>query len=112
MPAWSCRFLSGCLPLRVSRGADGETLQPIAWFCMSQGQAEECLPWADMDESFRQRPAYQEGYLTDEPDLSIYDEPHGLQSQQRRRHYHQQRLGRLGPHGQPIVHIHLRRLAN
>jgi len=27
-----------------------------------------------VDESFRQRPAYQEGCLTDEPDLSIYDE--------------------------------------
>ena len=51
-----------------------ETLQRIAWFCMSQGQAEECLPWADVDEGFRERPAYQEGSLTDEPDLSIYDE--------------------------------------
>ena len=35
---------------------------------MSQGQ--EPLPDAEVDESFRQRPAYQEGYLTDEPDLS------------------------------------------
>jgi hypothetical protein len=51
-----------------------ETLQRIAWFCMSQGQAEDCLPWADVDEGFRERPAYQEGCLTDEPDLSIYDE--------------------------------------
>jgi len=49
-----------------------ETLQRIAWFCMSQGQ--EPLPSADVDESFRQRPAYQEGFLTDEPDLSVYDE--------------------------------------
>jgi transposase len=51
-----------------------ETLHRIAWFCMSQGQGEEGLPWADVDEGFRQRPAYQEGCLTDEPDLSIYDE--------------------------------------
>jgi hypothetical protein len=49
-----------------------ETLHRITWFCMSQGQ--EHLPYADVDESFRQRPAYQEGCLTDEPDLSIYDE--------------------------------------
>jgi hypothetical protein len=36
---------------------------------MSQGEA--CLPDAEVDESFRDRPAYQEGYLTDEPDLSL-----------------------------------------
>ncbi len=47
-----------------------QTLQRIAWFCMSQG--EERLPYADVDESFRARPAYQEGCLTDEPDLSRY----------------------------------------
>jgi hypothetical protein len=40
---------------------------------MSQG--EERLPYADVDESFRERPAYQEGCLTDEPDLSRYDSP-------------------------------------
>jgi len=49
-----------------------QTLQRIAWFCMSQGETQ--LPYADVDESFRQRPAYQEGCLTDEPDLSRYDE--------------------------------------
>ncbi|MGH6793633.1 MAG: hypothetical protein ACREDH_00140, partial [Methylocella sp.] len=47
------------------------TLERIAWLCMSQPQ--EGLPYADIDESFRQRPAYQEGCLTDEPDLSRYD---------------------------------------
>jgi len=40
---------------------------------MSQGQ--EPLPDVEVDENFRQRPAYQEGFLTDEPDLSVYDEP-------------------------------------
>lgn len=49
-----------------------ETLQRIAWFCMSQG--EQRLPYADIDENFRERPAYQEGCLTDEPDLRIYDQ--------------------------------------
>src|SRR5487761_1084221 len=48
-----------------------QTLERIAWFCMSQ--ADERLPYAEGDESFRQRPAYQEGCLTDEPDLSRYD---------------------------------------
>jgi len=47
-----------------------ETLQRIAWLCMSQGP--QPLPDAEVDESFRQRPAYQEGFLTDEPDLSVY----------------------------------------
>ena len=49
-----------------------ETLHRIAWLCMSQGQ--QLLPFVDEDEDFRQRPAYQEGFLTDEPDLSVYDE--------------------------------------
>jgi transposase len=48
-----------------------DTLHRIAWFCLSQSQ--EQLPEADVDEHFRDRPAYQEGYLTDEPDLSAYD---------------------------------------
>jgi hypothetical protein len=29
----------------------------------------------DVDENYRQRPSYQEGCLTDEPDLSIYELP-------------------------------------
>ncbi len=49
-----------------------ETLHRIAWLCMSQGQ--QPLPSVDEDEDFRQRPAYEEGFLTDEPDLSVYDE--------------------------------------
>ena len=46
-----------------------ETLHRIAWLCMSQGQHP--LPDVEMDEDFRQRPAYEEGFLTDEPDLSV-----------------------------------------
>lgn len=49
-----------------------DTLQRIAWFCMSQDQ--HGLPDADVDETYHQRPAYQEGCLTDDPDLSLYDE--------------------------------------
>ena len=32
------------------------------------------IPQPEVDEDFRQRPAYQEGYLTDQPDLSVYDQ--------------------------------------
>ena len=49
-----------------------ETLRKIAWLCLSQG--EYPLPEVEVDEDFQQRPAYQEGCLTEEPDLSIYDD--------------------------------------
>jgi len=51
---------------------DLATIKRIAWLCM--GQEEGVLPEVDVDEDFRQRPAYQEGCLTDEPDLSVYDQ--------------------------------------
>ncbi|MDH3458318.1 MAG: helix-turn-helix domain-containing protein [Gemmatimonadota bacterium] len=46
------------------------TVQRIAWLYLSQG---EHVPDVEVDESYRQRPAYQEGEWTDEPDLSRYD---------------------------------------
>jgi len=48
-----------------------ETLRRIAWLCMSQ--EEYSLPEADVDEDFQKRSAYQDGRLTDEPDLTRYD---------------------------------------
>ena len=51
---------------------DMATVQRIAWFCISQG--EERLFDVDVDDGYHERPAYQEGCLTDEPDLSIYDD--------------------------------------
>jgi hypothetical protein len=51
---------------------DLATLRRIAWLCLSQEQ--DVLPEPEVDEDFRQRPAYQEGYLTEQPDLSIYDQ--------------------------------------
>ena len=51
---------------------DLATLQRIAWLCISQ--EDDVLPQADVDQDFQQRPAYQEGRLTDQPDLSIYDQ--------------------------------------
>lgn len=50
-----------------------QTLHRIAWFCMTHDDAGLGDVAADVDEQFRQRPAYQEGCLTDEPDLSLYD---------------------------------------
>ena len=49
------------------------SIERIAWLYLSQGN--QPLPDPKVDEDFRQRPAYQEGYLTDEPDLSRYDAP-------------------------------------
>jgi transposase len=54
------------------RIVDLATVRRIAWLCM--GQEEGVLPQADVDEDFRQRPAYQEGCLTDQVDLSVYDQ--------------------------------------
>jgi transposase len=54
------------------RIVDLATVRRITWLCISQ--SEEALPEADVDEDFQQRPAYQEGCLTEEPDLSIYDQ--------------------------------------
>jgi transposase len=54
------------------RIVDLATLRRIAWLCISQ--EEDVLPQADVDEDFQQRPTYQEGCLTEEPDLSVYDQ--------------------------------------
>ena len=60
-----------CIRDRTYRVAELETVKRIAWFCMNQG--EQRLPDVDVDANYRERPAYQEGCLTDEPDLSQYD---------------------------------------
>ena len=57
------------LKYRISRL---DTLKRIAWYCMSQG--ESTLPDPEVDEGLQQRPVYQEGCLTDEPDFTIYDQ--------------------------------------
>jgi hypothetical protein len=54
------------------RIVDLATLHRIAWLCLTQ--EEDPLPEPEVDEDFQQRPAYQEGYLTDQPDLSVYDQ--------------------------------------
>jgi hypothetical protein len=64
------RTLERALRYRI---VEPRTLHRIAWFCISAG--EEQPSFVEIDENFRERPAYQAGCLTDEPDLSIYDQP-------------------------------------
>jgi transposase len=49
-----------------------ETIERIAVLQMTQGIGP--LPLADIDQAFHQREAYLEGSLTEQPDLSIYDQ--------------------------------------
>lgn len=65
-------FIKTVLRALHYRIVDLATLRRIAWLCISQ--EEDILPQADVDEDFQQRPTYQEGCLTDEPDLSVYDQ--------------------------------------
>jgi hypothetical protein len=52
--------------------SDLATLERIARLSIHQGQMP--LPGADVDESFEEREAYQQGRLTDAPDFSGYDQ--------------------------------------
>ncbi len=50
-----------------------ETVERIALLYLQQGTGQ--LPLAEVDAHLAQRPAYQEGSLTEPPDLSIYQDP-------------------------------------
>jgi transposase len=50
-----------------------ETVERIAWLYLQQGNGP--LPPAEVDADFKERAAYQEGSLTEPPDLSIYQDP-------------------------------------
>lgn len=54
------------------RITDIDTIERIALLHLSQGL--DLLPLAEVDESFRQRPAYQDGALTEAADLSVYED--------------------------------------
>src|SRR5919108_1010984 len=74
--AFSCRMSRSVFIQTIQRAlryqiTDIDTLQRIARLCLSQD--DHPLPGADVDESFRQRDAYQQGSLTDAPDFSLYD---------------------------------------
>ena len=49
-----------------------QIIERIALLHLREGTAE--MPLAEVDEAFRQRTTYQEGSLTDPPDLSIYQD--------------------------------------
>ena len=53
------------------RITDLATLEKIALLLLKDGGGP--LPLPSIDESFRDRPAYREGFLTDSPDLSQYE---------------------------------------
>ncbi len=53
---------------RKYRITDLQTLQNIAWLYLQQGSGQ--VPLVEIDAAFRQREAYQEGSLTDPPELS------------------------------------------
>jgi hypothetical protein len=60
---------NGCaLKYRITSLA---TLERIALFALQSGSG--CWMGVAVDEQLRQRPAYQEGALTDSPDLSGYE---------------------------------------
>jgi transposase len=50
-----------------------ETLQNIAWLYLQQGPGQ--VPLVEIDAAFRQREAYQEGSLTDPPELPADQNP-------------------------------------
>jgi len=51
---------------------DLKTLEQIAQLYLQE--TPNPLPWPAIDEAFRERPAYQQGSLTDTPNLSEYDD--------------------------------------
>jgi len=73
--ALSCRMTRTVFIETIDRAlryqiTDIDALQRIARLCLAQ---DVLLPDVDVDESFREREAYQQGHLTDAPDFSAYD---------------------------------------
>jgi transposase len=75
--ALSCRMTAAVFLETIERAlhyqiTDIETLRRIARLSISQQEFQ--LSGVEVDESFRQREAYQQGHLTDAPDLGLYDQ--------------------------------------
>jgi transposase len=75
--ALSCRVTAAVFIETIERAlryriSDIETLRRIARLSISQQEFQ--FPGVEVDESFRQREAYQQGHLTDAPDLDLYDQ--------------------------------------
>jgi transposase len=58
---------------RKYRITDLPTIQNIAWLYLQAGPGQ--VPLAEIDAAFRQREAYQEGSLTDPPELPLDEDP-------------------------------------
>ena len=69
-PALFIKSLQRAAKYRIT---DLETIERIAVLYLNQGDGN--LPPAQVDEKYQQRASYQEGSLTEKPDLSIYDPP-------------------------------------
>jgi transposase len=67
-------FVSTVCRAHRYRIVDLGTLDRIAWLCLSQSDLVLPVVDVDVDDDFHDRPAFQEGYLTDAPDLSVYDQ--------------------------------------
>jgi transposase len=75
--AWSRRLPPALFFQTMERAlrygiSDMETLRRIARLCLTQGELP--LFTVEVDESFVQREAYQQGRLTEAPDFSLYDQ--------------------------------------
>src|SRR2546422_908329 len=75
--ALSCRVTAAVFIQTIERAlryriTDIETLRRIARLSISQQEFQ--LSGVEVDESFRQREAYQQGHLTDAPDFCLYDQ--------------------------------------
>jgi hypothetical protein len=75
--ALSCRVTGAVFTETIERAlryriSDIETLRRIARLSISQQEFQ--LSGVEVDESFRQREAYQQGHLTDAPDFDLYDQ--------------------------------------
>src|SRR5215471_2691044 len=73
----SCRMTPAVFIETIDRAlryriTDIETLRRIARLSISQQEFQ--LSGVEVDESFRQREAYQQGHLTDAPDFGLYDQ--------------------------------------
>jgi hypothetical protein len=75
--ALSCRVTAAVFLETIARAlhyriTDSETLRRIARLSISQQEFQ--VSGVEVDESFRQRDAYQQGHLTDAPDFGLYDQ--------------------------------------
>jgi len=68
-PAVFLQTIERALHYRIT---DIATLRRIARLLVSQQEFQLC--GMEVDESFRQRAAYQQGHLTDAPDFGLYDQ--------------------------------------